>query len=466
MRRISALFVFSLVLGIIILSLGTRVWARVEATTLLISPEGGVRTKDLGALISIPEQDQSDTAKVEFWIDVIDKPFDTTTNRYWKYPVSLDLASGYFHWINANLSNWGMKLVRVNTIHLMQRVTRFDGSVAVNTVTSSNIIGNIPVLLPIPDDLTGVQNLSVVYIDSNGSIARLAVNPVTIDSVHYLEFANNSFSRPNDVTTPYYAIVAPIHAEISPAAVSGAVPTFTPGIRLGETGSRVVWLQKNLNAKGYSLIVDGSFGRKTLAVLRDFQVQNGLAADGVCGPKTADKLISGTTPDPDRPLTLTGPLNKNQYQVVVMPHGTGISWTSARDTAARMYVDHNGQAILGHLVTITSATEEEFIYKTLIPTLAPQTTYWQNFWIGATDEDKEGLWLWLNNEGEFWQGDSGGSAPNGTYSNWYPGRPDNYPYQTVGQDYGELYFARTSVTWDDSNNDDLNSAFIVEYEIS
>ena len=464
MKKLCRLPIFCLILGIVLVTLGSAVFAKVEVITLLSSPEGGARTRDLSALVSIPEQYQSDTAKVEFWIDVKNKPFDITTDRYWKYPVSLDLASGYFHWINPNLSHWGLKLVRVYTIGLMQRVTKLDGSAVVKNVDSANIAGNVPVLLPIPADLSGAQGLSVVYIDGNGSNARLAVNQVTLNGVKYLEFANNSFFKPDDLMSPYYAIVAPVGAAVA-TAPTGLLPSFIPAIRLGETGSRVVWLQNALIVKGYSLNPDGRFGRLTSIALRDFQAKNGLVVDGLCGPKAAAKLTNSSTLSPNTSLTMTWSTNNNQYQVVVLPSGGGISWSSARDTAARMYVDINGKAVSGHLVTINSAAEEVFIYKTVIPKLLPSATYWQNFWIGATDEAQEGHWVWLNNEGEFWVGDSGGYAPNSVYANWYPGRPDNYQYRPEGQDFGELYYAKTYVRWDDSTNDDLNSAFIVEYEI-
>lgn len=74
------------------------------------------------------------------------------------------------------------------------------------------------------------------------------------------------------------------------APVLGPTPNVVPGIRFGERGPRVKWLQTALNLKGYGLKADGIFGPATNAAVRHFQGKNGLKVDGICGPKTADKL--------------------------------------------------------------------------------------------------------------------------------------------------------------------------------
>jgi len=58
----------------------------------------------------------------------------------------------------------------------------------------------------------------------------------------------------------------------------------------GLSGDDVKWLQDKLNGYGYKLAVDGSFGAKTDAALRNFQENNGLTVDGRCGPATRAKL--------------------------------------------------------------------------------------------------------------------------------------------------------------------------------
>lgn len=57
-------------------------------------------------------------------------------------------------------------------------------------------------------------------------------------------------------------------------------------VQSGSEGEWVVALQEALNAAGYELDVDGSFGDNTEAAVIAFQRENRLAADGVVGPNT------------------------------------------------------------------------------------------------------------------------------------------------------------------------------------
>ena len=59
-----------------------------------------------------------------------------------------------------------------------------------------------------------------------------------------------------------------------------------PTIRYGSSGQEVRRLQQALNREGYSLDVDGGFGKKTLAALMDYQRRVGMTPDGVAGSKT------------------------------------------------------------------------------------------------------------------------------------------------------------------------------------
>jgi hypothetical protein len=64
-------------------------------------------------------------------------------------------------------------------------------------------------------------------------------------------------------------------------------------LRVGNTGTQVKVLQWLLNhTTDYtSGVVDGIFGTKTLAAVRQFQQANGLTVDGIVGKKTWEKLL-------------------------------------------------------------------------------------------------------------------------------------------------------------------------------
>lgn len=63
-------------------------------------------------------------------------------------------------------------------------------------------------------------------------------------------------------------------------------PALTSNLSQGSNGNSVVQLQKQLNQQGANLVVDGIFGAKTQAAVRDFQTRHGLVVDGIVGPQT------------------------------------------------------------------------------------------------------------------------------------------------------------------------------------
>ncbi|HBW20588.1 MAG: peptidoglycan-binding domain-containing protein [Streptosporangiaceae bacterium] len=71
----------------------------------------------------------------------------------------------------------------------------------------------------------------------------------------------------------------------SPAALSW------PTVSYGARGERVYAIQYLLRARGYRIGTDGTFGSVTRADVRNFQHVRGLAADGVVGSATWNRLI-------------------------------------------------------------------------------------------------------------------------------------------------------------------------------
>ena len=66
-------------------------------------------------------------------------------------------------------------------------------------------------------------------------------------------------------------------------------------IQYGAKGSDVKRLQEILNNSGYGLDVDGEFGAKTQAAVRDYQSKNKLAVDGIVGTNTWNSLLGSST---------------------------------------------------------------------------------------------------------------------------------------------------------------------------
>ena len=67
-------------------------------------------------------------------------------------------------------------------------------------------------------------------------------------------------------------------------------------IRYGSSGDDVTNLQKLLNQSGYNLDVDGKFGPKTQAAVKDYQQKNNLSVDGIVGDQTWGALTKGGSP--------------------------------------------------------------------------------------------------------------------------------------------------------------------------
>jgi len=69
-----------------------------------------------------------------------------------------------------------------------------------------------------------------------------------------------------------------------------SAPAITQILSLGDRGPEVLAVQEKLNALGFTLILDGVFGRGTMAQVMAFQRSKGLDVDDVVGSKTAAAL--------------------------------------------------------------------------------------------------------------------------------------------------------------------------------
>ncbi len=165
-------------------------------------------------------------------------------------------------------------------------------------------------------------------------------------------------------------------------------------------------------------------------------------------PKQTPRSFSITLSDADF-LPHTG----HFYRFVSSP---GIYWKQAKAEAESM----SYYGLQGYLATITSAVENDFIW-TKVSGVG---------WIGASDEEEEGVWKWVTGPEagtQFWQGDGSGKSVNGEYSSWNDGEPNNVGAE--GEHYAHINFsAGKPRSWNDLPNsggsgDYYPRGFIVEF---
>jgi hypothetical protein len=71
-----------------------------------------------------------------------------------------------------------------------------------------------------------------------------------------------------------------------PPAQTSQAPAFPGIMRRGHKGNNVSRFQQRLKDRGWSIVVDGDFGPKTELIVKQFQKEKNLTADGIVGPIT------------------------------------------------------------------------------------------------------------------------------------------------------------------------------------
>ncbi len=120
----------------------------------------------------------------------------------------------------------------------------------------------------------------------------------------------------------------------------------------------------------------------------------------------------------------------NQHVYWLQPYT--LPWQISEQVATEHSLVNNDNetiAIPGHLVTIDDSAENAWIMSTVYPKAN------SNMWIGATDKDVEGQWIWIGTGEQFWQGASDGNPVGGKYANWNGGEPND---AGGAEDYGEI----------------------------
>ena len=121
------------------------------------------------------------------------------------------------------------------------------------------------------------------------------------------------------------------------------------------------------------------------------------------------------------------------YYAMVASEGASWEWEDARDDASQMTY----MGMPGHLVTIGSQDEQDFLYNNF------SQDFQERIWLGGSDEGSEGNWWWVT--GEPW-----------VYENWAGGQG--------GPDENCLILYDTSFEWHDDGCTDGNRFLIVEFE--
>lgn len=113
--------------------------------------------------------------------------------------------------------------------------------------------------------------------------------------------------------------------------------------------------------------------------------------------------------------------NGHYYQVF----DEGLDWFAAKTRCEEMG---------GHLVTITSAEEQDFVSNLI------KCGNRINYWLGGTDEDTEGVWKWVS--GELFE-----------YDNWHTGEPSNSEYINDEFENYLILWADLNCVWNDAYYD-------------
>jgi hypothetical protein len=137
--------------------------------------------------------------------------------------------------------------------------------------------------------------------------------------------------------------------------------------------------------------------------------------------------------------------NTSKFYLV---NSTETDWVTAQNDAAARII--NG--VSGRLVTIHSAYE-----NSVVQSIAATNNI--NPFLGATDQTSEGQWYWHNgvdDDALLWSGGTGGSAPDGVYTNWKTSEPNNIN----GEHYAVMYWQEGDGVWNDARFDSVYGSII------
>ena len=122
-----------------------------------------------------------------------------------------------------------------------------------------------------------------------------------------------------------------------------------------------------------------------------------------------------------------------------------VSWNQANTEA--MALQYNGN--LGHLATVTSKSENDFV-SSLRRSMGAKEFWLGGYQLPGHENDPAGGWMWVNGEGAM------------TYNNWHAGEPNDAWGPGSEQYLGIGLFNDGS--WNDEGLKCLIRGYVVEYE--
>ena len=191
----------------------------------------------------------------------------------------------------------------------------------------------------------------------------------------------------------------------------------------GSESMREIPTYTNTNGEFALLLPNGIFnltisiGGYETCVIKDIKIDN-MYKKTYMEPVYLTPKNTETPVEPSIPSTAVE-FNGHYYQV----YDTPMTWDEAK-----AYCESLG----GHLATITSAEENNFI-KDLVSSGTKNV-----YWLGASDAEQEGVWKWVTSE-PF------------EFTNWSYGEPNDDGEISTPEDYLEMY--KSSGKWNDGEID-------------
>lgn len=137
--------------------------------------------------------------------------------------------------------------------------------------------------------------------------------------------------------------------------------------------------------------------------------------------------------------------NGHYYDAISMPDG--IDWDDAKtDAESQTYTDPNGVAYQGHLATITTEGENNFV-KAEFPDAVKDSGHWLGGYQAPEGPEPGGGWQWVTGE-DF------------VYTNWASGEPND---GGLAENEDSLHFMNADGQWNDLPRATLQEGYVVEY---